>query len=72
MPLLAFASHTFRGLDRHNVPATAGEPGGVAARAGADIEDEARLFRNHIQRVPMAMLERQALVEPGELAGLSS
>jgi hypothetical protein len=71
MPLLAFASHTFSGLDRHNVPATAGKPSSIAARAGSNVEDEPRPFGDHIERVPMAILERQALVEPGELAGLS-
>ncbi len=71
MPLLAFASHTVRGLDRYDVPATAGEPAGIAARAGADVEDEARPFRDEVEHVLVAVLERQALVELRELAGLS-
>ena len=48
-----------------------GEPAGIAARAGADVEDEARPFRDEVEHVPVAVLERQALVELGELAGLS-
>jgi hypothetical protein len=71
MPLLAFASHALRGLDRHDVPATDGEPAGIAARPGADIQDEPRPFGDEVEHVPVAVLERQALVELGEVAGLS-
>ncbi len=46
MPSLGLAAHAFRGLDRHHIPATAGEPGRVSARPGPDIEDQARLIRN--------------------------
>ena len=63
MPLLAFASHTVRGLDRHDVPATAGKPAGIAARAGSSVEDEARPFGDEVERVLVAVLERRALVE---------
>ena len=51
VPPLALASHTFRGFHRHDVPATAGEPAGIAARAGADVEDEARPFRDEVEHV---------------------
>ena len=71
MPLLAFASHTLRGLDRHDVPATAGEPAGIAARAGTDVEDEARPFGTRSSTSRVAVLKRQALVKLRELAGLS-
>jgi hypothetical protein len=71
MPLLSFASHTVGGLDGHDVPTIDGEPAGIAARAGADIEDEARSFRDEVGHVPVAVLERHALIELCELAGLS-
>jgi hypothetical protein len=70
MPLLAFASHTVRGLDRHDVPATAGKPAGIAARAGSNVEDEARPFGDEVERVLVAVLERRALVEVREHAGV--
>lgn len=61
-------AHGPRRLDRDDLVAAPGEPGDVAARAGADVEDQSRLFRHEVEQPGVRGLEGQALVQRRERA----
>lgn len=70
MALACEGAHPFRGLDRDDIVSLGGEPGGIPARARANVQDRRAGCGQQVKQGRVDMFKRQRFVLGDELLGV--